>query len=124
MIYLYLSSQTKYHVFTYSSLPPAYYPCRFQCQASNPTLGRNPGSSTNLVPHPFLPFHPIPASTRLPFPQDSTPLSLPRPAPPGATYPKFSPHFRPLAPPSPPKGRRREEREKGAALRKVKTISY
>lgn len=32
--------------------------------------------------------------------------------PPGATYPKFSPHFRPLAPPSPPKGRRREEGEK------------
>lgn len=64
-------------------------------------------------------------STRLPFPQDSIPLSLPRPAPPGATYPKFSPHFKPLAPPSPQRKEAGVEREEGrhSARKKRSPIS-
>lgn len=124
----YLSNQTQCHVFTYSPYLLPITPGSSNAKLLTPLFDK-PGSSTNLVPFPFLPFplHPLIlplGSTRLPFPQDSTPLSLPRPVPPGATYPKFSPHFRPLAPPSPPKegGGRRERR--GAALRKVRTISH
>lgn len=93
-------------VLTYSFLPPANYPCLFQCQTPNPTLWKVLSLQPSLVvllshipPHSMI----LPlGSSKLPFSQDSIPLSLPRPVPPGATYPKFSPHFRPLAPPSPP----------------------
>lgn len=90
----------------------------FQCQVPNPTL-----SEASLAPLPFLPFHPnsmilpLGYTTTLPFPQDSTPHFLPRPVPPGATYPPSSPHTSGLWPrlpsPPPPQGRRREEGKRG-----------
>lgn len=63
--------------------------------------------------------------TTLPFPQDSTPLFLPRPVPPGATYPQVLPTLQASGPAFPPPkegGGRRERR--GAVLRKVETISH
>lgn len=70
------------------------------------------GSSTSLVPLPFL--HSTPLQDPLDF--HSLRIQLPSPChalcPPGLLTPKFSPHFRPLAPPSPQRkeaGGRREE---------------
>lgn len=127
VIYLYLSFHPNPMPYFHLLFPTScLLPLALQCQAPNPTLiSLSLQFSTPSLPP--IPSHPITlplGSTRLPFPQDSTPLSLPRPVPPGAAYPKFSPHFRPLAPPSPPEegGGRRERR--GAALRKVKTISH